>query len=84
MEMDKVEGAEDLYSSASNRNDFKEYIYELPAWRLTGTNETVQYTNAAGVTFSGFKYYAIKIGLTGTNSAVVPRVGDLRVLALQK
>jgi hypothetical protein len=84
MELDKVEGSEDLYSSASNRNDFKEYIYELPTWRLTANNQVVQYTNSAGVQFTGFKYYAIKIGLTGTNSAIVPKVGDLRVLALQK
>ena len=83
MELDKVEGSEDLFSSASNRNDFKEYIYEMPSWRKTGPSGEVQYTNSAGTTFTGFKYYAIKIGLTGSNSAVVPKVGDLRVLALQ-
>ena len=71
------------YSSLSDRNDFKEYTYTFPASYLTGASGQVQYTNSKGVVETGFKYFAIKIGLTGTNSAVVPRVGDLRVLALQ-
>ena len=71
------------YSSLSDRNDFKEYTYTFPASYLTGASGQVQYTNSKGVVETGFKYFAIKIGLSGTNSAVVPRVGDLRALALQ-
>lgn len=36
-----------------------------------------------GDVFNGFKQYSVKIGLMGTNSAKPPRVGDLRVIALQ-
>lgn len=36
-----------------------------------------------GDVFTGFKQYSVKIGLKGTNSAKPPRVGDLRVIALQ-
>ena len=81
IEMEKVDDS--AYSSLSNRNDFREFSYKFPTSSLTGPNGEVQYVNRSDVTFTGFKYYQIKIGLTATNSAVVPRVGDLRVLALQ-
>lgn len=77
-----------IYSSLADRNDFKDFKYTLPASVLTGTiNGTtgiVQYTNSQGITFTGYKSFAIKIGLLADNSAVVPRVADLRVIALQK
>lgn len=72
-----------IYSSIGNRNDFKEYTFKFPAAYLTGPNGEVQYTNEDGTTFTGFKYFQIKIGLSATNSAVVPRVADLRAIALQ-
>ena len=50
-----------------------------------GVANVLSYTTDAGVTYSSYKYFAIKIGLLndGLNSAIVPRVGDLRVIALQ-
>jgi hypothetical protein len=77
------------YSSLANRNDFKEYSYNFPASMLTGPANVngpggeVQYTNSQGITFTGYKYFAIKIGLEASSSAIVPRVADLRVIALQ-
>jgi len=86
IELEKV--GSDLYSSASNRNDFKEFTFKVPDSYLTGTigdqDGVIQYTNSQGIQFSGFKYYQIKVGLLGQNSAIVPRVADLRVVALQK
>lgn len=70
-------------SSLSDRNDFKEYTYKFPSSMLTGTQGQVQYVNSEGITFTGFKYFAVKIALTATNSAIVPRVADLRAIALQ-
>jgi hypothetical protein len=70
-------------SSLSDREDFKEYTYKFPTSMLTGSQGQVQYTNSEGITFTGFKYFAVKIALTATNSAVVPRVADLRAIALQ-
>ena len=51
-----------------------------------GAANVISYTTDAGVTYSTYKYFAIKVGLLndGKNSAVVPRVGDLRAIALQK
>jgi hypothetical protein len=48
------------------------------------TTGIVKYTTDSGVPFLRYKQFAIKIGLTSDNQAVVPRVADLRVIALQK
>lgn len=50
-----------------------------------GASNVLSYTTDAGVSYSTYKYFAVKIGLLndGYNSAIVPRVGDLRVIALQ-
>jgi hypothetical protein len=50
-----------------------------------------QYRNTNNTLFTGYRSYQIKIGLLGgpenttdpINSAIVPRVADLRVIALQ-
>lgn len=83
IELEKLNDADTLYSSLSNRDDFREYQFGFPASYLTGENGQVQYTNSDGVTFTGYKYFAVKIGLLASNSAVIPRVADLRTLALQ-
>ena len=46
----------------------------------------ISYTTDTGVTFTGYKYFAIKVGLLndGNNTAIYPRVADLRAIALQK
>ena len=51
-----------------------------------GAANVISYTTDAGVTYSTYKYFALKVGLLndGVNSAIVPRVGDLRAIALQK
>jgi hypothetical protein len=43
----------------------------------------VTYTADDGTTYTGYKQYATKIGLLSDNSAVVPKVADLRIIALQ-
>jgi hypothetical protein len=78
------------YSTSGDRNDFREYTFKFPASMMTGNtgpnttpNTVVQYTNSQGTLFSGFKIFSLKIGLTATNSAIVPRVADLRAIAVQ-
>ena len=53
---------------------------------FAGAANVISYTTDTGVTYSSYKYFALKVGLLndGTNSAIVPRVGDLRAIALQK
>lgn len=72
------------YSSSSDKNDFREYTYKFPTGMMTAPSTgAVQYTNSQGITFTGFKTFALKIGLQANNSAIVPRVADLRAIALQ-
>jgi hypothetical protein len=72
-----------VYSSLADRNNFIEFSYGLPDSVLTSPIGAFQYVNSAGSTFTGYKYFAVKIGLIGTNSAIVPRVADLRGNNLQ-
>jgi hypothetical protein len=70
-------------SDSENRNDLKEYEYNIPAANLTGTGGEVQYVNSESVTYTGFKYFAIKIVLLSSTTSNVPRVRDFRAIALQ-
>ena len=84
IELDKIGTSNTAFSSLSNRNDFIEYQYGFQSANLTGTLGEVQYRNTANTaTFTGYKYYAVKIGLLSDNSAIVPRVADLQTIALQ-
>ena len=94
IELEKTFGGDITYSSIANKNDFKEYQYGFPSSYLTGTipgtttTGIVRYTNSQGIGFNGYKSFQIKVGLmaaanTTINSAVVPRVADLRTIALQ-
>lgn len=78
----------EIYSSQSNRSDWREFNYKFPDSIMTGRNDQdspiLEYTNSVGSTFQGFKQYQIKIGLQSDTSAIYPRVADLRVIALQK
>jgi hypothetical protein len=82
-ELQKDGDGDGIYSSISDRFNYKEFVYKIPASYMTGTNGEFRYTNGAGTTFTGYKYFAVKIVLTATNAAVVPRVADLRCIALQ-
>jgi hypothetical protein len=76
-----------VYSSLSNRKDWREIQYGFPTSRMIGENDQgtpiVGYTNSVGTTFQGFRQYQIKIGLLSDSSAIYPRVADLRSIALQ-
>jgi hypothetical protein len=57
--------------------DFREYEY-----RPSLTDDTVTYSTDTGVTYDSFKTFAIKIVMTSTDPSIVPKVKDLRVIAL--
>ena len=88
IELEKSYGGDSTYSSFSNKNDFKEYKFILPALTVTTggldpADGIFTYKNTQLVTFKSFKSFQIKVGLIGENSAIVPRVADLRTIALQ-
>ena len=72
-----------VFSSPENEKDFKIFDYEVPTANLSGAGNVIQYTNSQGVTYSGYKYLAIKIVLTAQSSGVVPKVDEMMTIALQ-
>ncbi len=75
---------ETTYSSLANKYDFKAYRFKIPEEMMVGgyNNNSIRYISNSN-NYDGFKQFAIKVGLLGTNSAIVPRVSDLKVIALQ-
>ena len=45
-------------------------------------NNSIGYTTPDGRSFSGYKYFAIKVVFLSTNGASAPKIKDLRVIAL--
>jgi hypothetical protein len=81
IEMEKSFGGDITYSSIANKDDFKEYKFTMPATSLDSNGIFTYVQN--NVSLKTFKSFQIKIGLIGNNSAIVPRVADLRTIALQ-
>jgi hypothetical protein len=79
----ELENTDTRFSSIINTNDFIEHRYTIPDALLTGSEGEYEYTVDSD-TFSGFTQFDIKIGLLGDeNEILVPRVGDLRSIAMQ-
>lgn len=80
IQLSLVEGL-GVYSSTSNLNDFKEFVYTIPA--ANKTNGVISYNNATGY-YQGYRRFAIKLEfeITGTNIGSVPRLLDYRGVAL--
>ena len=84
IQLELAEGAE-VYSSTSNNNDFKEFVYKLPDIAKPGG--VLTYTNTSGE-YSGYRKFAVKIefivdeidGRLPIGS--VPRLLDYRGVAL--
>lgn len=70
-------------SSRTNDEDFFEYEYHIPESYMTGEYGEFQYTDSTGRTHTGYDIFEVKIGLSGTDKVYVPKVADLRAIALQ-
>lgn len=77
--------ATNFYSSSANREDYREFQFEMPA---TGTGATFtetngfNYTAGDGSIHTSYKYFAIKIVMLSTASNRIPKVKDMRAIAL--
>ena len=78
----------DSTSSTANRFDYREFEYQLDttsksngagAWDNSGT---INYLDEDGALYQSYKYFAIKIVMMADSHNVVPRIKDLRALAL--
>lgn len=72
-----------VVSSDEDKDDFKEIEFNLPTSVLTGSNDEYQYTSD-GVTYTGYKYFRLKLVLLTSNEAKSPVIADYRAIALQK
>lgn len=76
----KLDYNTDFYSP-STADSFIELDYTIPAAYMS--NGYFYYVSG-GTTYQSFKQFQIKIGLFASDSAVVPKVSDVRCIALQK
>ena len=58
----------------SDENDIKEYVFRTSA-------NNISYTSG-GVTYDKFKTFAIKIVLGSASTSIVPKVKDMKAVAL--
>ena len=61
-----------IYSG--NEDDIKEYIYKT-------SGEEIKYTSN-GVNYDTFKSFAVKAVMTSNNVTVIPKIRDIRTIAL--
>ncbi len=73
----KFECLNPTVAASINENEFREYEY-----RPSLTEDQVTYISDAGVTYDTFKTFAIKIVMTSQDPSVIPRIKDLRIIAL--
>lgn len=82
-----------VYTSKANLNDMRELKFKLPDGTSATTTTTaflnanndgiVRYYNSDGAFFDGYSAFSIKIILTSTSGNIIPRVSDMRAIALQ-
>lgn len=89
--------AANVISSTTNVNDFRDFEYGLVAasnasnagatsrgaYLFTGNNDVLRYEGDGNENYSTFKTFNIKVVLTGNNSVNIPRMTDLRAIAMQ-
>lgn len=87
--LDRITSAT-VYSVTSNKNDIREFVYSVPSVNAIATSAYVdpitgiKYTNKDGVVFNGYKTFAVKIVLqSDVGPQLVPRISDMRAIALQ-
>jgi hypothetical protein len=81
---------ENLFSNPTDTKDYREFEFEIPtsaaftnsAFRDPSTG-IVEYENNDGSRFLSFKKYSIKIVLLSSNKIRVPRINNIRGIALQ-
>lgn len=73
----KMECVNPTATPSKTTSDFREYEY-----RPSLINNEISYVGENGVTYDTFKTFAIKIVLTSNDPSVVPKVKDLRIIAL--
>ena len=79
IELGKIEG-ESLFSSKTNTNDYKEFVFEIPTSEKD--DGIVTYTNDIG-TFSTYRSFAIRIDMISDSVSNVPKLLDYRGISFE-
>jgi hypothetical protein len=80
-----------MFCDPLNTTDFREFTYSVPtappvtyaAYLNQSNNNIIQYVDAGGAVFQRYKTFAIKIVLLSQDRIYVPKIDDLRAIALQ-
>ena len=79
-----------VLADKTNQDVCKEYTYGIQNYTnvyKAGANTTntniIEYRNTLGARYIGFKYFAVKVVLTDTETIAPPRVQNIRIIALQ-
>lgn len=81
----------DTTSSKVNRDDYREYEFMLSttsktvgqgAWDNSGVVNYIANINGSNVKFTNYKYFAIKVVMLADGHNIIPRLKDIRALAL--
>lgn len=87
-----LKNSTDLTSSVSDLYDYREFEYNMPSGAILGAgagaildsanSNKLTYRDPSGATYTDYKYFALKIVLLAAAHNVVPRVKNLRAIAL--
>jgi hypothetical protein len=80
-----------VYSTTGNTTDYREYSFGIPttapvtnaAYLNENNSGVVEYTDAAGEIYQGYKTFMIKVVLLSSSKAQVPLLTDTRAVCLQ-
>jgi hypothetical protein len=84
----KLKPENNTRSSTANRYDYRDFEYYLDSTaKLAGqgawdNNGTINYIDPTGAVYTSYKYFAVKIVMESNGHNIVPRIKDLRALAL--
>ena len=88
-----IQSVSNNFSSSSSEDDFREYTFNMPtsnaslftAFLDEGNNNVLKYTSNSSPfpSYHTFSQFQIKVILTGDDSSTIPRLADLRAIALQ-
>lgn len=83
-----IKNETNITSSSADRFDLREFVYELGTTSKTAgngawlNNGVIQYIAPSGAVYNNYKYFAVKIVLLSSSHNNIPRIVDMRTLAL--
>jgi hypothetical protein len=77
-----TESSSTLNIISTSKNDFFEVTFAPGTYNSGVFNNSINYTSNNGAQYKDFSLFAIKVVMFGTSTVNVPKVSQLRVIAL--